>query len=74
LVVVRNEMPSKSGSGKVEPHVGLYFDQDTGGAIRTAGRCDVYVGIGEEAERIAGFTQSTGRLLYLFLKDRPVRP
>lgn len=74
LVVVRNEMPSKSGSGKVEPHVGLYFDQDTGGAIRAAGRCDVYVGIGEEAERIAGFTSSTGRLLYLFLKDRPVRP
>ncbi len=74
VVVVRTDMPSKSGSGRVDPHTGLYFDQDTGGAIRAAGRCDVYVGVGEEAERIAGYTQSTGRLLYLFLKDRAVRP
>jgi membrane-bound lytic murein transglycosylase A len=44
------------------------FDQDTGGAIRTAGRADVYVGIGPQAERISGATQSAGQLYYYFLR------
>lgn len=47
------------------------FDQDTGGAIRTAGRADVYLGIGPEAEEAAGSTKIEGQLYYLFLKDRP---
>ncbi|MCY2959110.1 MAG: MltA domain-containing protein [Planctomycetota bacterium] len=45
------------------------FDQDTGGAIRTAGRADVYVGVGDEAEKIAGATRQEGQLYYLFLKE-----
>jgi membrane-bound lytic murein transglycosylase A len=45
------------------------FDQDTGGAIRTAGRADVYLGVGEEAERAAGATRQEGQLYYLFLKE-----
>ncbi|MFT5290009.1 MAG: membrane-bound lytic murein transglycosylase A [Planctomycetota bacterium] len=45
------------------------FDQDTGGAIRTAGRADIYLGIGPEAEELAGQVKSTGQLYYLFLKD-----
>ncbi len=45
------------------------FDQDTGGAIRTAGRADVYLGIGPEAEEAAGRTKIEGQLYYLFLKD-----
>jgi membrane-bound lytic murein transglycosylase A len=44
------------------------FDQDTGGAIRTAGRADIYLGVGPDAERIAGRTQAEGQLYYLFLK------
>ncbi len=45
------------------------FDQDTGGAIRTAGRADVYLGVGDEAERVAGSTRQEGQLYYLFLKE-----
>jgi len=45
------------------------LDQDTGGAIRTAGRADIYLGIGDEAEREAGRFQSAGQLYYLFLGD-----
>ncbi|MEQ1894084.1 MAG: MltA domain-containing protein [Planctomycetota bacterium] len=47
----------------------LMFDQDTGGAIRTAGRADLYLGIGPEAEEIAGQTRIEGQVYYLFLKE-----
>jgi membrane-bound lytic murein transglycosylase A len=46
----------------------LAFDQDTGGAIRSAGRADLFVGTGDQAERLAGHTQEEGRLFYLFAK------
>jgi len=45
------------------------FDQDTGGAIRTAGRADLYLGVGPEAEAVAGATRAEGQLYYFFLKD-----
>ncbi len=45
------------------------LDQDTGGAIRTAGRADIYLGSGPTAERLAGTTAQEGQLYYLFLKD-----
>jgi membrane-bound lytic murein transglycosylase A len=45
------------------------LDQDAGGAIRAPGRCDVYMGVGEEAGELAGHTFAEGRLCYLLLKD-----
>jgi membrane-bound lytic murein transglycosylase A len=48
------------------------FDQDRGGAIRTAGRADIYLGIGPDAENEAGRTQGEGQLYYLFLKPERV--
>ena len=57
-----------SASGERMPYLRFLFDQDTGGAIRTAGRADIYMGIGPEAERLAGQTQAEGQLYYLFLK------
>ena len=45
------------------------LDQDTGGAIRAAGRVDIYIGIGEQAGRIAGGALAEGRLYYLFVSD-----
>jgi membrane-bound lytic murein transglycosylase A len=48
------------------------FDQDRGGAIRTAGRADIYLGIGPQAEAEAGRTQGEGQLYYLFLKPERV--
>jgi membrane-bound lytic murein transglycosylase A len=47
----------------------FFLDQDTGGAIRTAGRADLYLGIGPEAEERAGGTKLVGQMFYLFLKE-----
>ena len=50
----------------------LMFDQDRGGAIRTAGRADVYLGVGPEAEQEAGSLRREGQLYYYFLKEGTV--
>jgi membrane-bound lytic murein transglycosylase A len=47
---------------------GFALDQDTGGAIRAAGRCDVYTGVGDSAAALAGQTYKEGKLYYIFLK------
>ena len=57
------------GSPATRPFRQFVLDQDTGGAIRAAGRCDIYVGIGERAGRVAGWTFSEGQLYYLFLRE-----
>ena len=49
---------------------GFMLDQDTGGAIRAAGRCDIYMGIGEQAEKVAGQQLHEGELFYIALKDK----
>jgi membrane-bound lytic murein transglycosylase A len=71
LAFVDTQAPLATGS--VEPvkarwrHFAL--DQDSGGAIRAAGRADIYVGIGDQAGRVAGWMLDEGRLYYLFLKQ-----
>ena len=50
------------------PRGGFMLDQDAGGAIRAAGRCDIYMGIGNSAEQSAGQQLSTGRLYYVALR------
>lgn len=47
----------------------LRLDQDTGGGIRAAGRCDLYMGVGEDAEQRAGAQFAEGRLYYLIARD-----
>ncbi len=61
------------GTGAAGParYERFLFDQDTGGAIRTAGRADVYLGVGPEAEALAGQMRSEGQLYYLFLSGQP---
>ena len=49
-------------------YTGFVLDQDTGGAIRAPGRCDVYMGVGDLAGTMAGQVYEEGRLYYLFLK------
>ena len=44
------------------------LDQDSGAAIRTPGRADLYFGVGRDAETLAGGQYAEGRLYYLFLK------
>lgn len=45
------------------------LDQDRGAAIRAPGRCDIYMGVGDRAGQMAGFTYSEGKMYYLFAKD-----
>jgi len=58
-----------AGSIYRDAYNGFALDQDTGGAIRAPGRCDVYMGTGETAGKLAGQTYQEGRLYYLFLKQ-----
>jgi len=70
LVFVEADLPDVYGAPQRFDR--FLLDQDTGGAIRTAGRADVYLGIGDDAERRAGRTRSEGQLYYLFLKPERV--
>ncbi|MCJ7544729.1 MAG: MltA domain-containing protein [Phycisphaerae bacterium] len=73
LALVETSLPEPYyGSVRQTPYSGFALDQDTGGAIRAAGRCDIYMGIGAEAGAVAGYTQQQGRLYYLFLKPAGV--
>jgi membrane-bound lytic murein transglycosylase A len=44
------------------------LDQDAGGAIKGAGRVDLFIGTGQQAGERAGVINSPGRLYYLLLK------
>ena len=59
---------TSAGTVSLEPFYSFTLDQDTGGAIRSAGRCDVYMGIGPEAMLLAGRTRAEGKLYYLATK------
>jgi membrane-bound lytic murein transglycosylase A len=71
LTLITTKLPRETG-GTITNRVysGFAFDQDAGGAIRAPGRCDVYMGIGQAAEKLAGQTYQEGKLYYLFLKSK----
>ncbi len=56
--------PLPNREGNLQTFRGLMLDQDTGGAIRSAGRCDIYMGLGEQA----GKELNVGQLYYLAIK------
>lgn len=66
MTFVTVQMPNTQGV--ISPYRGFLLDQDTGGAIRAAGRADIYMGVGPEAQTQAGYEFSRGHLYYLFLK------
>jgi membrane-bound lytic murein transglycosylase A len=74
LAFISTKLPRMIG-GTIyrDPYDGFVLDQDTGGAIRAPGRCDVYMGQGDTAGQLAGQTYQEGRLYYLFLKQ-PAQP
>jgi membrane-bound lytic murein transglycosylase A len=55
-------------SGTPMKYDGFMLEQDTGGAIRAAGRCDIYMGVGPQAEAVAGHQLHEGKLYYLAVK------
>lgn len=71
-VMVDTTMPSPT-DGQPRPVQQLMMDQDTGGAIRAAGRGDIYIGTGDHAGRIAGRQAAEGRMYYLLLKRERVQ-
>jgi membrane-bound lytic murein transglycosylase A len=69
LTFITTTLPQAMGTSVVNQlYSGFALDQDAGGAIRAPGRCDVYMGIGDMAGKLAGQTYQEGRLYYLFLK------
>jgi len=62
---------AREAGGRVATQLfyGFVLDQDRGNAIRAAGRCDVFMGIGAQAGRLAGRSMAEGRLYYLFAKS-----
>lgn len=67
--LVANEFPQPGGGLALGSYKAFGCDQDTGGAIRAAGRCDVFMGVGDAAGQLAGRVYSEGKLYYLFLKQ-----
>lgn len=71
VVYIESRLPETSEAGGIVQRPVRFFalDQDRGGAIRSAGRCDIYMGLGDEAMARAGHVQSRGRMYYLLLKN-----
>jgi membrane-bound lytic murein transglycosylase A len=71
ITLISTKLPQvlNSGSTVTRPYSAFMLDQDTGGAIRAPGRCDVYMGIGDQAGQLAGQVYQEGQLYYLFLKE-----
>lgn len=70
LAVLATEFPTFGDSQTSVPsewvsRSRVVLDQDTGGAIRGAGRVDFFWGFGKEAARAAGVMKNPGRLWYL---------
>jgi membrane-bound lytic murein transglycosylase A len=70
LALVQTALPFSSNFGQLEyRNVSRYvLDQDTGSAIKGAGRVDYFMGTGQLAGDRAGVTGSRGQLYYLLLK------
>ena len=71
IALIRTEIPFENPeTGKLELRTIQRFvlDQDTGGAIRGAGRVDIFMGTGDRAKQRAGLIKGDGELYYLVLK------
>ncbi|MDH4163715.1 MAG: MltA domain-containing protein [Nitrospirota bacterium] len=71
LALIRTEKPVIAEDGTVKEwnaFTRFVMNQDTGGAIRGAGRVDLFWGQGKEAELSAGYMQQEGKLYFLLRK------
>lgn len=71
LALIHLPLPQRGNDGELTATATSRFvlDQDTGGAIKGAGRVDLFVGTGVEAGEVAGLINDTGALYYLLLKE-----
>jgi membrane-bound lytic murein transglycosylase A len=72
LALINAPIPYPNATGQIESRmVNRYvLDQDTGSAIRGAGRVDIFMGTGPRAGDRAGIINGKGGLYYLLLKTR----
>jgi membrane-bound lytic murein transglycosylase A len=70
LALIQTQIPYPMATGQLEKRlVNRYvLDQDTGGAIKGAGRVDLFMGTGKLAGDRAGLINAPGTLYYLLLK------
>ena len=74
VAFLQTRLPSFEDGRIVErDYHGFALDQDTGGAIRAPGRCDVFMGTGDAVAELAGRTMAEGRLYYIFAKPEFTR-
>lgn len=71
LALINLPLPQKNAEGALvtRPSSRFVLDQDTGGAIKGAGRVDLFVGTGTDAGEVAGAINDSGKLYYLLLKE-----
>lgn len=71
IALINLPLPQRNEDGELvaAPTSRFVLDQDTGGAIKGAGRVDLFVGTGTEAGEIAGLINDTGLLYYLLIKE-----
>ena len=70
LALIVAPIPDVRNTGEIETTVVSRYvlDQDTGSAIKGAGRVDIFLGSGETAGKRAGRLNGSGNLFYLLLK------
>lgn len=68
LIVAPIPYPNQNGALTIQNVNRYVLDQDTGSAIKGAGRVDIFLGSGQEAGDRAGLLNDTGKLYYLLLK------
>ncbi|MCP4250923.1 MAG: murein transglycosylase, partial [bacterium] len=69
VAFLQTRLPGYEGGRIVEHGYHAFaLDQDTGGAIRAPGRCDVFMGTGDLVAALAGRTMAEGKLYYIFIK------
>jgi membrane-bound lytic murein transglycosylase A len=70
LALINAPIPYPNAAGQLESRmVSRYvLDQDTGSAIKGAGRVDIFMGTGPRASDRAGLINGSGELYYLLLK------
>lgn len=74
LSFIKTQKPVINGDSEIDSWVNsgrFVLNQDTGGAIKGAGRADIFKGNGEYAEIAAGHMKHTGELYFLVLKKEP---
>jgi membrane-bound lytic murein transglycosylase A len=70
LALIQTRMPFYGPNQAIaqKPVSHFVLDQDTGGAIKSPGRVDIFMGTGSSAKDRAGLINTPGQLYYLLLK------